>query len=343
LASGRDALEVALDVLPETVVLIDAGGVVSYANRRLAEDFGLEPAEVVGIGVGEVAAAAADRFADRRAYDELLRRFRAAPDRPHEQVLELKDGRVFLHRSWPILCDGSYAGRIVVMSDVTEREEQERRTRMLLASLVAAQEAERRRIAFDLHDGPVQELAAALLRLESLGSKLGQAGDGRLARRVEEIVADLRGAYEQARGLLFSLKPDVLEEEGLGAAVAELLVQLARTTGLETKIEDERRSRASLDLELIAFRVVHEALVNVRKHAGARSVVVRLRTKGGLRCEVADDGVGFDPAAARERLFGHLGLPSMRERVELAGGTFSLESSPGHGTTIRFALPGVRP
>jgi len=344
LAERRDAdtrrFMALLDVLPEVVFLIDDRRVVQHANRALREQFGVQPGEILGKPLGQ---AFLPRFlelqADPDAYMAATRQILAAPDRVHEDEFLLKDGRVMNRRSLPVF-DEAFIGRLVILSDVTVHRERERHAATLLSHLVMAQEQERRLVAADLHDGPVQVLAAALLRIDSLHEKLSLLDDERLSALIGALADDLRRAYEEARTVLFSLSPELLEAGDLAAAARELLDRVRWEAGVETHLEDRLESRPPRELELVAFRVLQEALANIRKHARARAVVVRLAGVEGIECEVRDDGLGFDPEVLEQRLrAGHIGVASMRERVELAGGSFELESAPGEGTRIRFTLP----
>lgn len=329
-----------LDTLPDVVILVDEQNVVQHANGALREQLRVEPAEILGEQLDQTFL---PRFLELQDDpDGCLARTReilAAPDRVHEDELRLRDGRVIRCRSVPVFGE-AFIGRLLIIADVTAQRERGRRTTTLLSHLVAAQERERTRIAGDLHDGPVQVLAAALLRLESLSEKLGDLGDERLPALARVLVEDLRRAYDETRTVLFNLSPELLEESDLPTAVGKLLDRFRLETGVETRLEGQLDGHPARELELVAFRVLQEALANVRRHARAGTVVVRLSGGPDIECELSDDGAGFDPELLGQRLrAGHIGVASMRERVELAGGSFELESAPGAGTAIRFVLP----
>ncbi len=252
------------------------------------------------------------------------------------------DGREVWFRDRAVLRpDGLIHG---LMLDVTEEREAlerarraEEERRLLLARMVGAEERERQRIALDLHDGPVQWLAAAALHLRRLEELVPDPGARATADRVAQLVErTVRGL----RGLMFDLHP-VLEREGLVPALREHLYGLSATADqpLDWRLEDDLDGEPPPDVARLAFRIVQEALANVRKHAQASSVTVQVSSiRGGVHLRVQDDGVGFDVDAARRRP-GHLGLASMRERAELAGGEFTVDSRPGGGTTVEAWLP----
>jgi PAS domain S-box-containing protein len=220
------------------------------------------------------------------------------------------------------------------------QDRDEDRTRIMRRTN-AAIEGERNRIARDLHDGPVQGVSAASLSLEAVLLML-KAGD--IERGTEVLSKVRRELSEEAdnlRRLMSGLRPPLLEERGLIPALRETLDRYGRDNKIQTEFEGTGTAEIPQDLETLAYRIVQEALSNSGKHAKATRVHLTVEAAGGqLRIEVTDDGVGFDSAKAREYLqMGRVGLASMRERVELANGTFMVHSTPGKGTTVMATLP----
>ncbi len=219
--------------------------------------------------------------------------------------------------------------------DILRRTMDERRE--LLYRLESAQEEERRRIAADIHDDSIQVMSAVDMRLQMLASTVGDAA---LVAELDEIHRNATQAVERLRHLLFELRPPTLDRDGLAAAVKLYLKQSARDAGLEFQIEDRLETEPPPEVRVALFRTAQEAITNVRKHAGARNVWVLLETvEDGVRVRVSDDGVGFDAREALRPEPGHLGLPAIIERAELAGGWCRVDSSPGGGTTIECWLP----
>jgi signal transduction histidine kinase len=205
----------------------------------------------------------------------------------------------------------------------------------------SAIEAERNRIARDLHDGPVQGVSAASLSLEAalLMVKAGDLESGiDILTKVRE---ELSEEADNLRRLMSGLRPPLLEERGLVPAIRETLSKFGDEHGVETEFSGRVRSEVPADIETLAYRIVQEALANTGKHARAASVGVTIESDTGqLRLEIMDDGEGFDSDRARDYLReGRVGLASMRERVELVNGTFTVHSTPGRGTTIFAMLP----
>ena len=205
----------------------------------------------------------------------------------------------------------------------------------LLMRLVSAQEVERRRIAADNHDDAVQVMTAAKMRLDLLSRHLDDR-QGEAARQLSGTVAL---AIRRLRHLLFELTPPALEEHGLGTALRVLLEQSTEDTAIAWHLDCHLAAEPDRDAAVITYRVAQEAVVNVRKHSKARLVTVRVAHEdGGLRVRIADDGVGFS-ARTVGAAPGHLGLASMRERAQMAGGWLTLSSAPGSGTRIDFWVP----
>jgi signal transduction histidine kinase len=235
-----------------------------------------------------------------------------------------------------------------VFLDVTDRvaaeralAQSERNRREILGDLLQAQEDERSRIATELHDDTVQVMTAAMLSMDRL-IRVSRRGD---LERVESAVTHARAVLEEAtdrtRRLMFELRPAILHEHGLGAALGLLAGQTARETGATADVHvHERRYEPSV--EGLVYRTVQEALANVRKHADAHRIIIRLDDDSAtLTGEVRDDGRGFDPASARQRSDAalHLGLETMVERVRAAGGDVTITTMPTKGTTVAFSLP----
>jgi len=237
----------------------------------------------------------------------------------------------------------------MIYSDVSDRvsaeralADSERHRRHILANLLQAQEDERSRIATELHDDTVQVMTAALLSMDRL-AMISRKGDlRRVGSAVTHTRAVLEEATERTRRLMFELRPAILHESGLVAALSLLAEQTARETGAATQVEVDAR-RYDPVVEELVYRTVQEALANVRKHARPKVVTVRLEEDdgAGLVGEVSDDGQGFDPVLTQRRSDAalHLGIESMVERIRAAGGDVDVTSAPGRGTRVAFSVP----
>jgi signal transduction histidine kinase len=202
---------------------------------------------------------------------------------------------------------------------------------------VTAQEAERSRIAADIHDDPVQLMTAIEIRLEGLK---GRVGSPELVEYVGSLQEAISASIGRLRALMFELRPPVLQSEGLAQTLRASLEAAAADFVDAYELLDGLSTEPPVETRVIAYRIAQEALANIRKHAQANQVRVELESRDhGLRVCIEDDGVGFSPAVAHESRPGHLGLTIMRERAELAGGWLEVHSSPGGGTSVEFWLP----
>jgi signal transduction histidine kinase len=207
----------------------------------------------------------------------------------------------------------------------------------LLSHLVRAQEDERRRIAGDIHDDPLQLLVVVTMRLDFLRRVLA---DPKQATQVSALREMVRDAIAKLRTLMFELRPPILEEQGLAAALRAHAEQWSADQ--QIVIHDRFAHEPPAEPRLILYRIAQEALANARKHSQADRVVVTLEDReGSFVVHVEDDGRGFSPGLVAGRSNGHIGLTSMRERAELAGGGCSIHSLVGGGTTVEFWLPPV--
>jgi signal transduction histidine kinase len=214
-----------------------------------------------------------------------------------------------------------------------------KRHELVLRQTLELQEAERRRIARELHDEIGQALAALKMNLQTIqrsGPSGVESALGDSIRIVEHAICELRD-------LSHELRPAALDDLGLVPALRWQLDRQAKRSAIAAQLDtDGIRRRFPAEIESACFRVAQEALANVARHAGARRVWLELaEEKGTLRLVVRDDGIGFevDTALRRAGAGECFGLIGMRERLDLAGGTLEVESGAGIGTTIRACFP----
>lgn len=211
----------------------------------------------------------------------------------------------------------------------------------LARRLVRAQEEERQRVALEIHDGIGQVLTSVALFAADLDQVVPEEHRDRVVR-VKELI---QRAIAESRALVWSLRPPDLERLGLVPAVEHLAENLRGRGDTRIDVLDETGGRqVPQDVETVVFRIVQEALNNAVKHAKASTISVIVGQRDGrLSVVVEDDGRGFDVAEVERRetpeLSEGFGLRGMRERAELVGGTLTLESQPGRGTTVRLEVP----
>jgi len=211
------------------------------------------------------------------------------------------------------------------------------RLRQMSSQVLTAQEEERKRIARELHDDTAQALTSVLVRLRLLERSLE---DERLRRGLAEL-RDLTGAtLEGVRRLAIDLRPPMLDDLGLEAALQSLVQDFSQRWLIRATFTSSRFGRLPVEVELVLYRIVQEALSNVARHANASRVLVRLTRRGRtLRLLVEDDGCGFDVEATKHSRESGLGLFGMEERLALVGGTLRVESTVGGGTRVSAEVP----
>jgi two-component system sensor histidine kinase UhpB len=250
---------------------------------------------------------------------------------PLEQVIEEMESadltRPDLAHSRPEIAGPEEVRRIHrTFRDMLERLEAERRQGA--SNALEAQERERARIALDLHDEVNQSLTAILLLIEALRRR----ADPGLAADLDEMSGVAAEAMEELLRIARHLRPTVLDDLGLEAALATLVAEVGDRGDLEAGF-DFAGDLADVpdDVQLVAYRIAQEALSNAVQHGDPDRISVRLRAgDGALELRVADDGSGFRPKPGN----GGLGIAGMRERALLCGGTIDVDSVPGEGTTV---------
>ncbi len=211
------------------------------------------------------------------------------------------------------------------------REERER----LLRRAVEASGAERRRIAADLHDGVVQELAGASFALAAAAKRMPEAPA--VSASLDRVAAGVRQSMRSLRSLLVEIYPPNLHTEGLAAALGDLLAPLPGS-GLSTSLNVPAQLDLPHDVATLLFRVAQESVRNTQRHAHASVLAVRVTVnEESVVLTVEDDGRGFEPSAKAAE--GHVGLRLIADLAEEAGGSFAVTSKPGTGTVVCLAVP----
>jgi signal transduction histidine kinase len=196
---------------------------------------------------------------------------------------------------------------------------------------------ERQKLARELHDSVSQALFSIALSARTARTLLKRGQAENALEPVEYTLSLAEAGIAEMRALIFELRPESLEQEGLKMALSKQAASVQARHQLQVKLELADEPNLNLKTKEALYRIAQEALHNIVKHASARVVEIRLQTQNqSLVLEIRDDGKGFDTLAAKP---GHLGLHSMRERAQGIGASFEVESVIGQGTTIRLALP----
>ncbi len=226
-----------------------------------------------------------------------------------------------------------------IMENLRESEGQ---CRVLSSQLLAAQETERRNIASEIHDSIGQTLAAINFGVDSVLAELRRGNSGNAITKLENMVSMIRNASDEVRRIQMDLRPSMLDDLGIAVTInwfcrefqkVYSTIQIEKRIGIE---EDE----VPKSLKISLYRIIQEAFNNIAKHSKGDRVIISLEnTPSGIALTIEDNGQGFDPEEARKRYRKGMGLSSMRERAELSGGIFSIESGMGKGTTLRMTWP----
>jgi PAS domain S-box-containing protein len=237
--------------------------------------------------------------------------------------------------------DTQQGRRILSLSrDISERRQMQavlERERQTLKHLLQSSDHERQLIAYEIHDGLAQYLAGALMQLE-VYSNLKETKPREARKAYEAGITMLRQGHADARRLISGVRPPILDEEGIVAAISHLVNEHKRQGGLRIEFHAEVKSgRLVPILENAVYRIAQEALMNACKHGKSERIRVELvQHDDRLRIKVQDWGVGFHPGAVADDRFG---LAGMRERARLLGGSIAVDSAPGQGTSVVVELP----
>jgi PAS domain S-box-containing protein len=332
------AYRVLIESMNEGALTITTDQMILYANQCFARMVKCPLEQVIGSSFRRFLS-----VADRATLRSLLKR--AGKSGSKIQVLlhasdgSKMPGQISIR---PLAKNGfTHAPVGMVVTDMTEARHNEEMLRALTHRVVQVQEAERGRVALELHDNITQNLCAVLPRWQALVNKL-PAQEKASRGEVMKLSELLGQTVEEVQRIARNLRSSVLDELGLIPALRATCTEFADRTGVSLKLACKPlTARLPAEGELALYRILQNALENVEKHARARHVTVRLRQRAFVQLTINDDGIGFDPDyhAARRKGKGGLGLLSMRERATYVGGDFKIKSVRGAGTKIEVLIP----
>jgi signal transduction histidine kinase len=299
-------------------------------DRRLAD--GYSPASTAPVDRAADAAEAGADDARRRALRGDVEGLTMDLGDHQAELAKLEVAERTLERTWLFLERGDATLLTDVGGPPTAGDLQMR--------VVEAQEAERSRLAQEIHDGPAQALSNTIFQVEYIERVI--ESDPLLARTELRFLRELlRRELGDVRAFITQLRPPLLDQLGLDGAIADTVEHMRTLTGIEITTDLSAPSDLLGDSQrTVVLRVAQEALQNVRKHALANSVIVATKLDDdGWVLEVRDDGRGFDIGAVAARGRRNFGLQFMRERAELIGARFDVRSRPDGGTVVRLTIP----
>jgi len=322
------------DSATDGLLVLDRQGAIVEANRAVCIMHGHEPGGLRGKPVRTLFSPA-----NRHFYAEVVRHIEHPGAFRFEAVNKRLDGSEFnteLHGTGVRFGEGPHL--LVIITDISERKQDEERRKLLARKVLLAQEDERARVSRELHDELGQLLTALRLELGWLQKGAGGEREEELAGALANAVELVENAAATLRRICRGLRPPLLDDLGLEPAVRLLVEEYGALTGLEVDLEiqlSEEWAGLSPEITLCAYRILQESLTNVQRHAGAGQVSVSLvNDLTHLTLSVYDSGRGFD-ARSPNHLKG-CGLEGMRERAGLVGGTLEIRSLPGQGTRVLF-------
>jgi PAS domain S-box-containing protein len=361
LLSGQQSPSEALwrslaESMPDSVVLFGPEGKLQYANRL--SQFSLEQAKRM-----DYTEFVLPEFRDlaRNAFEQVLQ-----TGKPTEvEVQDVVERRWYLSRLGPVWCDGQIVGVVSIARNISERKDREEqirsdrdnlerrvnerteelkaanrsllKERRVLQRLLDLHDRDRQLVAYEIHDGMVQDMAGALMFFEVAGETLRKAGD-KAAENYLHGLQLLRTSIQEARRLIDGLRPPVLKEYGLIDAIGNHVEELRHKYQIDVEFEHSVQFvRLSPVVERAIYRIVQEALNNLALHSGTQRAFVSMHQRDRyVDILVRDWGHGFDPAGVKPKRFG---LLSIRDRARLLGGEAEIVSAPEQGTTIKVSLP----
>ena len=340
LEGAEQAYRVLIESMNEGALTITADTTILYANQSFARMVKCPLEQVIGSS---------------------FRRFLSADDRatlqPHLKQAASRTGskiQVLLNAGdpsqmpvqlsiSPLARNGfSHVTIGLVVTDMTASRRSEEQLRSLTHRVVQVQEAERGRLALELHDTVTQMLCGVLIRSQTLVDKL-PAGNQSAKQEAKELREIIRGTVEEVERISRNLRPSVLDHLGLVAGLHATSTEFSNRAGVSVKMLCvELIVRLPVETELALYRILQETLHNVEKHARASHVIVHLTNPGSfVQLTINDNGIGFDPdrQLLKRKGKGGFGLLGMRERAACVGGILKVKSAPRAGTEIEIRIP----
>jgi PAS domain S-box-containing protein len=340
----------------EGLLVLDENIVITFVNDRLCKAWGYSRDEILGKEICSFFEVPSKQIIRR----EFIKRSKGKSS-TYTLAGKTKGGKelVFSVSAVPFIDkQGKFNGSIAIISDITEREkledklkersiqlekEVEKRTEQLVELYrgVAITE-ERNRLAQEIHDGLAQTLATSLLKIE-LCKRLLEDNPEKVKRELWELRKMLAKSIKATRQVIFELRLPKFHRTGFATVLRQYFQEFRRKTGIACKLSLKLEESLPIKTQVGAYRIIREAMNNVKKHALAKQVDTRLRTDkdGHLHLIIEDDGEGFElkRAFAQNKYAKNFGLKGMEEQAKILGGTLTVESAKGRGTRIEVKIP----
>jgi two-component system sensor histidine kinase DegS len=316
-------------------------GAITLVNKACEKLTGYPVSELPGKDVREFLTPAT-LFIARQVKDKLLRG--EMMEHRYEQRLIKKDGSEAIMQLTTrlILSDGKPQAFHNMARDITEERRLQHNLEFYLRQVLQAQEEERKRLARELHDDASQQILLLTHGIDNVASKTEKYSPQELRNQLGRLYELSQQTYQGIKRYAQALRPSILDDLGLVAAIKWLGEETHRLSGIEVEVNIDVIPPLSPETQLVLFRIVQEALNNVYRHSGASEATVAVQCQGNeVRVTISDDGRGFElPQQLSEfAAQGKLGLTGMGERVQLIGGRLEVSSRRGQGTTVMVRVP----
>jgi signal transduction histidine kinase len=334
------------------ILIVDTDGFVVESNASAQRAFGRttsssatgSPVRLVDmIGADAAARVLTELISLQLTGDPGIDTMPGDPDRIEPVAFDIAGEQVLFRPTATALGPDTGDRRMqVIFEDVTAETRRHDLMEAYAARVVLGQEEERRHIAQELHDGPLQTLIHLCRQIDEVDSALHAAPSVERLAPLGQLRGIVEGTVAELRSIAKGLRPSILDDLGLVASINQMLADAGTRQGFETSFGvNGAERRLSPTVELALFRIAQEAISNIERHAAARRVAVGMNFEpGGLRLLVKDDGVGFTAADQTDSgRSASLGLPGMTERAHLIGSRLIVHSEPGVGTTVDVWVP----
>ncbi|HQQ00126.1 MAG TPA: PAS domain S-box protein [bacterium] len=337
LQQSEETLRVMLNAFPEVACLLDIQGSILQGNQALVNRFRTDLQDLIGTNI-------TDYLPTELAESRMEQIDRAFRTKKSVHFQDERDGRIFDSYLYPVLDEKAEVTRLAALAiDITDRKRSEESIHALTQELIKVQENERQRISRDLHDNVAQDLSTVRLGIQMLHEQIPNLASQH-SKRIQDLCSVLQNAIMSVRDLCYNLRPAGLDQLGLSKTVFNYCEEFKEKTGIAVDFHCAGMEDITLDFdtEINLYRLVQEALNNVKNHAEATHVTIRLAVSvPTILLRIEDNGKGFDVqqrmiSALAER---RMGLRSMEERASLLRGTFEVQSQVGAGTTILITVP----
>jgi PAS domain S-box-containing protein len=349
LKQSDQQFRILFEAMTEGVALIDAAGIVIQANSSEARISGLDSASQRAGQHFRCPACNYFKADESPLALEDMAAYRAMRKKSPAANLEVKiirpdDSAIWCNISAVPVVNGfgKVTGAVHTLTDITEQRKLREEREKYLAEITRVQEEERKRLSRELHDETAQSLSLLTLELDAICQREKRVRRDTLRKKLERLRETAEYALNEVRRYSHELRPSILDNLGLVAAVESMVDDLNRENKVKVQLTISGETiRLADEIELALFRIAQEALTNLRKHSRASKAFVYLRfSSHKVKLRIVDNGKGFDlNEADRFAEEGHLGLVGMKERANLIKGTFQIKSGIGAGTKVSIEAP----